>query len=207
MYFNEGARRRRFATALSVVAAAVAVVTLQGAASAAETGYSVSMIQTGTAVGTSEVAVDPVTDTFYLADFLSDQVTVVNGATGAVTATITLGAHTEGIAVDPATDTIYVSEASDVIAVISGATDVVTATISNDGMWPRGIAVDSATDTVYVADEDNAAVTVIDGATATVTATISTGSGTRLGSGYRRRDRFGLGSRRCRNRDCHRRRG
>jgi YVTN family beta-propeller protein len=112
-------------------------------------------------------------------------VSVIDGATNTVTATIPVGNSPFGLAVNPATNTIYVGNGlDDTVSVIDGANNTVTATIPlavpgipPGGSSPFGLAVNPATNTVYVASigtnsgPDNIA--VIDGATNTVTANIT----------------------------------
>jgi len=126
------------------------------------------------------VAVDPLTDmvyvTSYETSYAPNSVSVVNGATGDVTATIDLGFNPQSIAVDPLTDMVYVADgAPNSVLVINGATNTVTGTIGV-GSDPRSVAVDPLTDTVYVTNYLSGTVSVIDGATNTVTGTISVGS-------------------------------
>jgi YVTN family beta-propeller protein len=131
----------------------------------------------GVGGGPRAVAVDPATNTIYVANNYSDTVSVIDGATNTVTATIAVGAGPEGMVVDPATNTIYVADVrADTVSVIDGATNTVTATIAV-GAGPAGMAVDPVTNTVYVANAGDPAVSptvsVIDEATNTVTATIA----------------------------------
>ena len=159
----------------------VGVAPLAVSASAAADGYSVSLVPAPGPVPVA-VAVDQATDRVYLASLSSDQVTVVNGATNAIAATVALTGNPLGVTPDATTNVIYVTERTPSgvdVAVIDGATATVTATIpATSGQTSIGIAVDSSTDTVYVANEDEADLTVIDGATNTVVGTISTGSNT-----------------------------
>ncbi len=163
----------------SVAGGSVAVAPAEAGATG---GLTASLIATGQA--DFSTAVNSATDTVYFGTELSQQLVVVNGATGAVTATLNLGAAPRGIAVDSATNTVYVSVSSSSggpngVDVINGATNTVTTTISEPaGVGPDGLAVNSATDTIYETEQDSAAVVVIDGATSTITATISTGSAT-----------------------------
>ena len=56
---------------------------------------------------------------------------VIDGATNTVTATVTVGADPDGVAVDGTTDTIYVTNyGSGTVSVIDGATNTVTATVT-----------------------------------------------------------------------------
>ena len=118
----------------------------------------------------TDVAVDPATDAVYetVSNGVS-QVSVINGATNQVTATIPISAGGYNLAADPATDTVYVTTGNNAVSVINGATNQVTATIPLAAA-PGAIAADPATNTVYVGTGN--AVSVINGATNQVTATI-----------------------------------
>jgi len=174
----------RFITGLCLAVLLAATVSGASAASAAPSpGYTASLIQTG--VASFWVAVDPATDTVYFANQNARTITVVDGATDAVAATIPLSARPTGVAVDPVTDTIYVpvipagSAGAANVDVIDGATNKLSpASIAlPTGSAPIGVAVDSSTNTVYVAVAGGVA--EIDGTTNSVTTTVSTGSGTR----------------------------
>jgi len=165
--------------ALSPITALLPVAVGADTASAAPAaGYTASFIPTG--LSPFAVALDAATDTAYFANSYSDEITVVDTSTNAVTATIGLAGQLAlpgGIAVDQATDTIYVSEDSasgPAVAVIDGETESVTATILLPGGSPiaGGVAVDSSTDTIYVSEQ--VGVAVIDGSTNSVTTTVST---------------------------------
>ncbi len=173
---------------LLVASAGLAVALIPasaGSAAAASSGYTVSLIPVSG--GGTQVAVDPVTDTLYVTDGAGERLIVVDGATGTVETTLTLGnAADEGVigavAVDQATDMVYVSDynvfggASSVV-VVNGTTNTVAATITEPtGSEPEAIAVDTTTDTAYVANYGAHNVAVIDGATNAITAVVSTGS-------------------------------
>ena len=183
------ARFRRYATIAAITALLGGLVSLTGvgSADAAGSSYSASFIAAGTRP--FAVATDPVTDTVYVTSPTGHELSVINGATRTVTATISLGTAASepvgavpvGVAVDSATDTIYVTEQAGTnsnVVVIDGATNAVTTTIKLPADTPFGVAADSTTGTVYVAEED-AELAVIDTATNAVTGTISTGAGTR----------------------------
>ena len=129
-------------------------------------------------VGTApySVALNPNTNTIYVTNYNSNNVSVINGATNTVTTTVTVGTNPYGVTVDPNTDTIYVTNFnSNNVSVIDGATNTVTTTVSV-GTNPYGVAVNPNTDTIYVTNFNSNNVSVIDGATNTVTATISAGT-------------------------------
>ncbi|MHB8329259.1 MAG: YncE family protein, partial [Acidimicrobiales bacterium] len=103
-------------------------------------------------------------------------VSVIDGSTNAVTATVGVGRHPQAVAVDPAGDTAYVTNSDDnTVSVIDGSTNSVTATVDVGGN-PEGLTVDPGTDTVYVTSNADNTVSVIDGSTNAVTATVAAGS-------------------------------
>jgi YVTN family beta-propeller protein len=119
--------------------------------------------------------VDATTDTAYVANACSDNVSVIDGSNDTVTATISVGSCPAGIAVDAATDTAYVTnDCSDNVSVIDGSNDTVTVTVPV-GSCPEGVAVDATTDAAYVTNDCSDTVSVIDGSTGKVTATTPVG--------------------------------
>ncbi len=123
-----------------------------------------------------DVAVNPITNTIYVTNNISNNVSVINGATNTVTTTIPVGSNPYGVAVNASTNTIYVANYSDsTVSVINGATNTVTATVST-GSGPIALAVNASTNTIYVA-RLGTMVDVINGATNTVTTTIPVPSG------------------------------
>ncbi|MHB1962118.1 MAG: Ig-like domain repeat protein, partial [Acidimicrobiales bacterium] len=106
----------------------------------------------------------------------SPTVSVIDGATNAVSTTVTVGTGPFGVGVDPSTDTIYVANSSSgTVSVIDGATNTVSTTVTV-GTGPFGVGVDPSTDTIYVANESSNTVSVIDGATNAVSTTVTVGS-------------------------------
>jgi YVTN family beta-propeller protein len=66
------------------------------------------------------VAVNPVTNTAYVANFFGNTVSVISGRTGTVTVTIPVGTGPAGVAVNPVTNTAYVANFFDnTVSVIS----------------------------------------------------------------------------------------
>ena len=136
-------------------------------------------------VGANEsgVAVDPGVNTVYVttakmcgnAPCTGDNtVSVIDGSTHTVTATVPVGSWPGGVAVDSSTHTVYVANWDRTVSVIDGSTRTVTATVPV-GTSPTGVAVDPTTHTAYVANRDDNTVSVIDGSTRTVTATVPVG--------------------------------
>jgi YVTN family beta-propeller protein len=119
------------------------------------------------------VAVNPRTDTIYVANANNGTVSVISGRRNTVVATIRVGRVPGAVAVNPRTDTIYVTNerGAGTVQVISGQTNTVVGTV-RVGRVPAGVAVNPRTDTIYVANVNSGTVSVISGRTNTVTATI-----------------------------------
>jgi YVTN family beta-propeller protein len=93
-----------------------------------------------------------------------DRVTIIDGATDAVLASITVGNHPSAIAVNVNTNRVYVANrGSDTVSVIDGHTNRVIATL-DVGVQPVDIAVDPTTNRIYVANSKSDTITVIEDA-------------------------------------------
>jgi len=91
-------------------------------------------------------------------------VSVIDGSTRTVTATVPAGKYPQGVAVDPGTHTVYVTNlvgANNTVSVIDGSTRTVTATVPV-GRNPNGVAVDPGSHTVYVTNYQSNSVSVIE---------------------------------------------
>ena len=134
--------------AVCLMTVAVTGLVPVGAAAAAPAGASTAHRATGCVTVTATIpvgrvpqlaAVNPATNTVYVTNFGASTVSVINGQTNTVTATIRVGpagSEPYGVAVNPATNTAYVATLSKV-SVISGQTNTVTATI-HVGRLPQG---------------------------------------------------------------------
>jgi YVTN family beta-propeller protein len=120
------------------------------------------------------VAVNPATNRIYVGNRGDDTVSVIDGETNAVVATIPVWYEPWGVAANPTTNRIYVSSRSDTVSVIDGATDAVVATVPV-GEEPQGVTANPTTNRIYVANYGGHSVSVIDGATNTVVATVPVG--------------------------------
>jgi YVTN family beta-propeller protein len=130
-----------------LVLAALAPLTAQAATST----YQVTSTIT---VGSQPygIAVNATTNTVYVTNHYGNSVSVINGATGAVTSTIAAGfSGPYGVAVDATRNTVYVANHyGNSVSVINGATGAVTSTIAAGFSGPYGVAVDATRNTVYV---------------------------------------------------------
>src|SRR5271157_4301247 len=147
------------------------------------------------------VAVNSVTNKTYVANVCGSDVTcsssspgtvtVIDGATNNVAATVTVGASPFALAVNSKTNKVYVANSScqslpcsaGTVTVIDGASNTNTATITV-GNSPENVEVNSMTNQIYVVNScgtDNTCsspgtVTVIDGATNNVVTTVAVGA-------------------------------
>jgi YVTN family beta-propeller protein len=167
-------RARRWIGRGGLAVAAAAAVSIGSLPAAAAATYSlIATVSTGTEAYL--VAVDPTTNTAYVANPGADQVAVVDGATNSVISTVVVGDNPAGVAVNPSNHRVYVSNANEnTVSVIDETTYSVIATVPV-GAGPSAIAVNPVTNTVYVTDTSGAAVSVIDAAN-TVSVTVGVGT-------------------------------
>ncbi|MEM3431431.1 MAG: YncE family protein, partial [Candidatus Micrarchaeia archaeon] len=122
-----------------------------------------------------EVAFDSSNGYVYVTNHLSNNVSVINGATNTVIQTIPVGSGPYGVAFDSSNGYVYVANClSNNVSVINGATNTVIQTIPV-GSGPEGVAFDSSNGYVYVTNDGLNTVSVINGATNTVIQTIPVG--------------------------------
>jgi len=120
------------------------------------------------------VAVNPVTNRTYVANYGSGTVTVIDAATGQ-NSTISVGASPRAIAVNALTDKIYVANfTGSSVSVIDGSTNTVIATVSVQSN-PNAIAINPATGKIYITNYGSANVSVINDISNAVDATIPVG--------------------------------
>jgi YVTN family beta-propeller protein len=126
----------------------------------------------GVRVGTdpTAVATDPRSGRIYVANSGSLSVTVLEGATREVVATVTLPSRPWGIAVNQRTGRVYVTTAESAVTVIDTASNTVATRVPLPSR-PWGVAINHRANRVYVATSD-ASVAVIDGDRDVVTETI-----------------------------------
>ena len=109
------------------------------------------------------VAVNPTTNTVYVANYDSNTVSVIDGKTNTVTDTVSVGESPGGVAVNPTTNTIYVANFDpNTVSVIDGKTNTVTDTVPV-GSGPEGVAVNPTTNTIYVTNYADNTISAITG--------------------------------------------
>jgi YVTN family beta-propeller protein len=116
-----------------------------------------------TGSGARAVAVNTATNRAYVANELSNSVSVIDGATNAVVATVLVGPRPQYIAVNPITNKVYVSNGGDSTqTVIDGAT-LATVNLPSGGNGP--FEIDATRNQIYMVRlGNNDEVTRIDGA-------------------------------------------
>ena len=110
----------------------------------------------GVRVGTDPTAVasDPRTGRIYVANSGSLSVTILDGATRDVVATVPLPSRPWGIALNQRTGRVYVTTAESAVTVIDTASNSVMARVALPSR-PRGIAINHRANRVYVATSDS----------------------------------------------------
>lgn len=119
------------------------------------------------------VAVNPQTNTIYVANFDGGNVAVISGQTNTVVTTVSVPLNPDAIGINPQTNTIYVTNAgNNTVSVINGQTNTVVTTVPV-GALPSGVAVNPQTNTIYVANFGDNTLSVISGQANTVVTTVA----------------------------------
>jgi YVTN family beta-propeller protein len=109
------------------------------------------------------VAVNPTTHRVYVANEFSNNVSVLDGTSGAVIATVPVGPRPQYIAVNPATNKVYVSNGGDSTQTVIDGGTLATQNLATGGNGP--FDVDTARNRIFMVRlGNNDEVTVIDGA-------------------------------------------
>jgi YVTN family beta-propeller protein len=100
------------------------------------------------------LVLNAVSNNLYVANFTAGTVAVLDGSTGTIKTTITVGTEPNGIVLDNTTQTLYVSNLySESISMINAATGVVEKVNGFIGVGSSyGIAVDSVTHSIFVTE-------------------------------------------------------
>jgi YVTN family beta-propeller protein len=108
------------------------------------------------------VAINPETNRIYVANSGSGTVSVIDGSTDRVTATVQVGALPTVIAANPASNKVYIARTfSNSMPVIDGARNTVTTL--DPGIQADSIAVNPTTNRLYLLNYESKNVTVLDG--------------------------------------------
>jgi YVTN family beta-propeller protein len=122
------------------------------------------------------VAVNSSTNRIYVTNAMSNNVSVIDGATNTVVATVPVGNSPYQVDVNPSTNRIYVANSvSNNVSVIDGATNTVTATVPV-GSQPLSVGVNTSTNRIYSANFGSDNVSVIDGTSNIVVSAVAVGS-------------------------------
>jgi len=117
-------------------------------------------------------------DKVYVADYNTDSVTIINGATNAIITTISTGDQPYAFCYNSTDNRVYClnTGAAQNISVIDGASNVIVATIPA-GPYAQQLCYNPQDNKVYCSNMYGNNVTVIDGAANSVIDTVPTGSG------------------------------
>lgn len=123
------------------------------------------------------VIVDTITGNVYVTDIVTNNVTIISGATNNPIGTVQIQTSSGGGDFDPTNHEIYVTNsAASTVSAINDTSNAVVATISV-GLHPGRAVFDSINQEVYVSDFAQSAVSVIDTKTNSVVATIPVSAG------------------------------
>jgi YVTN family beta-propeller protein len=170
---SEGQGMHRWKLVLTAGMALALLALLPGAPPAIADPVPIGTISVGD--GPLAVAVNPATNLIYVANYLSDDVSVIEGETStALPDTISVGERPRSVAVNSITNRIYVpsSFSSDVSVIDGQDNSVLTVPV---GGSPGSVAVNPATNHVYLGI--GAGVAVMDGTTHSVLDTIPLSDG------------------------------
>jgi YVTN family beta-propeller protein len=144
----------------SLVLCVVAFGVVLSLPAAAQQQANFTTIQTGGQAPTF-VAANPVTNTIYVTNFNTNNLTVIDGYNN-IPQLVNVDNGPAGIGINPVTNKIYVAgQNANLVTVVDGAT---LSTISvSAGRSPERIAVNQVTNLIYVANNGSNNVTVIDG--------------------------------------------
>jgi gliding motility-associated-like protein len=137
---------------------------------------SFTAINTGSTPVTATVTVTPASLALaYIPNFGSDNVSVINTATGSLLTTVNVGRSPFGVSVSPDGSKVYISNsAGSSVSVISTANNNVVSTIVV-GLQPNALCISPDGGRVYVSNSRSNTVSVINTATNLVTATVFVG--------------------------------
>ena len=119
------------------------------------------------------IAYYPAKQEMFVTNDESNNVSVINDATGRVTANINVGTAPDIAAYDPVSNEVFVGNCGSAnVSVIDAATLAVVANV-NAGPCPSGIAYDNLTNDMYVVNNGGNNISVIGGSSHTLAATVA----------------------------------
>jgi YVTN family beta-propeller protein len=127
------------------------------------------------------VAVNPITNMTYVANYDSKSISVINGVTNRLVTDIPTGSTAARIAVNPDTNKIYVancdpefSSAIDCssVSVIDGRTNKIVDRIAED-VQADAVAINPKTNKIYLAEDFSNTIYIVDGNTDNITSNIT----------------------------------
>ena len=134
-------------------------------------------------LGPYGIAVNPSGAKVYVANSISNSVSVIDAVSNTAIKVVSVGSQPYGVAVSPAGSKVYVTNyAGNSVSVINTANDSVEYLVAINGLpfnKPYGIAVNPAGTRVYVANEGAGTVSVINAANDTVLNTVNVGNSPR----------------------------
>ena len=134
-----------------------------------------NIAKTCTNLNPSALTIDSSNGYVYVDNSMSNNVSVIDGSTNKVVASIPVGIEPSGVVFDSLNGNIYVTNFGTYnVSVIDGSTNTVISTISV-GVDPDAIAFDSLNGYIYVSNYCSDSVSAINGSTNNVVTTISVG--------------------------------
>ena len=135
----------------------------------------------GFEVGRIAVGKSPSGDVFassngciYVANYNSDNITVINGTSDEVVTNIAVGiGPSGGLAFDPVNEEVYVTSLGGTVSAIRDSTNRVVASITVPQPGPA--AVDTSTDSIYISEDSLPDVAIVNGSTNQVVRTLDVG--------------------------------
>ncbi|MFZ0892123.1 MAG: YncE family protein [Thermoplasmata archaeon] len=135
----------------------------------------VATIPVGNTSAPEPPAFDPVSGELFVPDYDSNNVSIINGSSDVVTATVAVGTSPIAAVYDPTNNLVYVVNAgSSNVSVISGSNNSLVSSIGVGG-FPNAPTLVPASGDIYVSNSDSGNISVISAATDRVTASIEVG--------------------------------
>lgn len=156
---------------------AVFAAALLLAASAAPAQWLETQINLNDSAWPHDLVYNPQDNKVYCANYGTDNITIVDGATNGIIATVAAGAHPNALCYNSVNDRIYCANSgATTVSVIDGASNAVIAT-TTVGNTPLDLCYNAQNNKVYCANQLSNSVSVLDGGSNAVIATVPVGYG------------------------------